>query len=410
MPAARESQLRPKSHKKTFIIVATVIVVVAVAGGLAGYFVTKNNNNSNSSSSASSSSPSATTTSSTSSNKTATPTAGKHFFGYWGQSNDVGPLGLGTRPIDNDQQQYSLASYCDLEYYQTMNLAFLYAFGGGDGHWALDLSSLGRYHVYPNGTSSTELNGDPIDASVFTQVGNNITYCQSKGIKVILSIGGDMHSPYSFIQGDGALYGKIFYDAFLGGNGAHRPFGSAVLDGLELDIEKTDTYYTQEMISLIETVKALNSKVIFSAVPQCFLNGINEDLNTGPVIKSNPEFFDYIVIQYYNNPSCSYPFGFNFGIWTNVTSVPLVIGLAGDPTSAITGGFLNAGQLQAVVDMVWNNTQFLGMSVYDVSSSNPWFSNYSSIMRNALNGEIVGSGYPPQGAFTTEQQYAARCA
>ncbi|KAJ3116098.1 tetrahydrofolate synthase [Physocladia obscura] len=398
-----QSKQPTASTKRIWIIAVAVVAVLAVAGGLIGYFVNKNNSNNqlSSSSSASGNGKSTTTVTSTS----------KQFFGYWGQSaigNGVGPLGMNTRAVT--EQQNSLAYYCDLGYYQTMNLAFLYDFGGGDGHWGLDFSSLGRYHVYSNNTMSTEYNGSPLDASVFTEVGQNITYCQSKGIKVVLSLGGDMHSPYNFTEGDGALYGKIFYDAFLGGNGAFRPFGTAILDGLELDVEKTGTYYTQEMVSLIQTVRALDSKAIFAVVPQCFLNGIDEDLNTGPVIKAHPELLDYVVIQYYNNPTCSYPFGFNFDIWTNITQLPLVIGLAGDDTSAITGGFLNAGQLQAVIDMVWNNSQFLGMSVYDVSSSNPTFSNYSLIMHNALNGEVIGSGYPPQGVFTTEYQWASRCA
>ncbi|KAI9340600.1 hypothetical protein BDR26DRAFT_934468 [Obelidium mucronatum] len=133
------------------------------------------------------------------------------------------------------------------------------------------------------------------------------------------------------------------------------------------------------------------------------------DLNTGPIIKSNPELFDWVIIQYYNNPTCSYPFGFNFDIWTKLYKGPLVIGLAGD-TSAITGGFLKPGQLQAVLDTVGSNPQFYGISVYDVSSSNPAFSTYSQTLRKALDGERVGEGYPPQGPFTTEKQWATRCA
>ncbi|KAJ3026520.1 UNVERIFIED_CONTAM: hypothetical protein HDU68_005513 [Siphonaria sp. JEL0065] len=395
------------SKRKGTIIIGAAVAIVVVSASLAGYFLTRNNGASGVSTG--SANPQATATGG-SRNGTTTK---KHFFGYWGQSaigNGVGPLGRNTRTIPDADQQKSLAYYCDLGYYQTMNIAFMHEFGGGDNHWGLDLSIIGRYEVSAAGLVSANLNGNPIDPKVFLPVGDDIKHCQSLGIKVMLSIGGDMHSPYTLIQGDGVRVANIIYNSFLQGNSSTRPFGDAVFDGVELDIEKTDTYYTQEQIIMLQTLKKLSPSSKFAAVPQCFLNGIGEDLNTGPVFKQHPELIDWVIIQYYNNPTCSYPFGFNFDIWTTLYKGPLVIGLAGDDTSAITGGFLNPGQLQAVIDMVYNNPQFMGISVYDVSSSNPKFSTYSQTLRKALDGEKVGSGYPPQGPFTTERQWAFRCA
>ncbi|KAJ3075325.1 hypothetical protein HDU98_008573 [Podochytrium sp. JEL0797] len=406
-----------QNRRRAFLIGGAVVALI-IAGSLIGVFVAKNKSSSApqvgggaSGTGTSDAGGSGTNNGTSGGNKPSPhqPTA-KQFFGYWGQSaigNGVGPTGTNTRPVT--AQQNSLASYCDTGLYQFMNIAFLHDFGGGDGHWGLDLSNLGRYDVSAAGVVSTTLNGKPIDASGFAQVGADIQHCQSQGIKVILSIGGDMHSPYQYIPGDGAMYANILFNSFLQGTSSQRPFGNAVLDGIEFDIEKTGPAFTAEQILMLQTLKKLSPTSVYSAVPQCFLNGVGMDLNTGPVIQQHPELLDYVIVQYYNNPTCSYPFGFNFDIWKTLFNGPLVIGLAGDTTSAITGGFLNAGQLQAVVDGVMTDSQFYGISVYDVSSSNPTFSTYSQTIRDALDGKVVGSGYPPQGNFTTEHQWATRC-
>ncbi|ORY53633.1 glycoside hydrolase [Rhizoclosmatium globosum] len=410
----KETVDHDKRRRNRNIIIGVAVVVLIVAAALVAYFVTQNNSGSGSSSTSNNATATANPTAGVSASPL--PLSNKKLFGYWGQSaigNGVGLNGTGTRLIPNSDQQKPLAYYCDLGYYQTMNIAFLYAFGGGDSHWGLDLSSLGRYEVDANGVVTTSWEQIPISPDVFLKVGDDIKHCQAKGIKVVLSLGGDMHSPYQFIAGDGARLANVLYNAFLDGKSATRPFGTAVLDGIELDVEKTDSAYTQEQIIFLQTLKQLSPKIILSAVPQCYLNGgLGMDINTGPVIKAVPELLDYVIIQYYNNPSCSYPFGFNFNRWKALYSGPLVVGLAGDVTSAITGGFLPPPMLQAVVDEFKNDPQFYGISVYDVSSSNPSPSlntNYSLTLRKALNGDKVGSGYGPQGNFTTMWDWDARC-
>ncbi|KAJ3022108.1 UNVERIFIED_CONTAM: Chitinase 1 [Siphonaria sp. JEL0065] len=396
VPAQRNAWL-----KKRIVCVTSwvgMVVILAIGGSLAGYFVSRKR-------SGSSGLP-------VSANGTGGhPLSGnKMLFGYWGQNaagNGVDlKLGPGSRKATEDENEKPLAYYCDQGFYQTMNIAFLYSFGGLDGHWGLDLASWGRITKTAGGTF---LNGNNIaaDPTMFLSIGDDIKHCQSLGVKVVLSIGGDKASPYDFIKGAGVQVGNMIYNTFLGGNATHRPFGNAVFDGIELDIEKTRPGYTEEMISLLQTIKKLSPSTLLSAVPQCYLNDETVDLNTGPVIQSHPELLDYIIVQYYNNPTCSYPFGFNFDSWTERFKGPIVVGLAGNETSAITGGFLNAGQLQAVVDMIYNNPQFYGISVYDVSSAN--LSPYAHTLREVLDGKVVGSGYLPQGPPQDESKYAARC-
>ncbi|KAJ3070717.1 Chitinase 1 [Rhizoclosmatium hyalinum] len=420
-------QIKPKA-RRWVIPVAVVIILLAVGGGLAGYFLSRssgsgNNNDVNSSSSNSGEASGTDAGSDPGAGSVAVPTASstpipppnllpgsKRLFGYWGQNaigNGVGITGVGTRVVNTTDYQKSLAFYCDQGYYQVMNLAFLSDFGGGAGNWGLDFASRGSFYMR-NGLALSS-NNLPVDPAPFLAIGKDIQHCQSLGIKIILSVGGDKSSPYDLIRGDGVLYGKVLYDTFLGGNGKVRPFGSAILDGIELDIEKTRPGYSDEMVAMLKTIKRLSPQSLLSVVPQCYLNSQSMDLNTGPVIKSNPELLDYVIVQYYNNPSCSYPFGFNFDTWKSIYTGPIVVGLAGNETSAITGGFLNPGMLQAVVSQVWNDPQFYGISVYDVSSANPPLGNYAEVLRNSLDGKIVGSGYAPQGPATDEKQWASRC-
>ncbi|KAL9978994.1 hypothetical protein ACROYT_G016583 [Oculina patagonica] len=71
------------------------------------------------------------------------------------------------------------------------------------------------------------------------KIEEGIKECQKRGKKVLMSIGG--------ATGDGTLpspakakeFVHTLYDLFLGGNGYTdiRPFGSAIMEGIDLDIE-----------------------------------------------------------------------------------------------------------------------------------------------------------------------------
>ncbi|KAJ3085155.1 Chitinase 1, partial [Physocladia obscura] len=129
--------------------------------------------------------------------------------------------------------------------------------------------------------------------------------------------------------------------------------------------------WTPEMVSLVTNLRRLQPTALLAIVPQCVTRLNNSDANVGAAIAQLQDQLDYIIVQYYNNPPCSYPYGFNFDDWKTNFKGKIAVGLAGDWTSAIAGGYLNAGELQAVYDMVKNDSQFGGFSVYDVSSSNP---------------------------------------
>ncbi|KAJ3140113.1 Chitinase 1 [Physocladia obscura] len=415
------------NRKKCILITSAVVIVVAVAAALGGYFGTRNKSSSSSSSSSSSGNSSSTAT--------ALPLVTGQLIGYYGQNAIANGVdiknGTNSRVTPVADYQGSLASYCKTGYYNTINLAFLNLFGGGNNHFQItfgssSVASYGGTYVYSgNGTQSNAA----YVVQNFENLGADITTCQSLNVKIVLSLGGDKSSPYTWVTGDGVAYANLFYNVFLEGTaGPVRPFGSGVvLDGIELDIERNDdpTVWNAEMINFITTLRKLSSKTQiakYKVVPQCYLGLIGKDASVGDVIAATGNLVNYLIVQYYNNPQCSYPFGFNFGNWTTLFPGSIILGLAGDWTSAISGGFLEPGPLQAVYDMVKSNSQFGGISVYDVSSSNPpaysWnvsdyanppLSTYSETLRNVLNGQIVGSGYPAQGAQENNLNLRTSC-
>ncbi|GLT59009.1 hypothetical protein SLA2020_318580 [Shorea laevis] len=85
----------------------------------------------------------------------------------------------------------------------------------------------------------------------------------------------------------------------LGGHSNSRPLGSAILDGIDFDIERGDRHYAA-LARKLSSYSQQGRKVYLMAAPQCpfpdyYLNGA---LSTG--------LFDYVWVQFYNNPPCEY--------------------------------------------------------------------------------------------------------
>ncbi|KAJ3066699.1 Acidic endochitinase [Podochytrium sp. JEL0797] len=424
-PTPEKIDVAKTKRNRCIIIVIAVVVIAAIAGGLIGYFVNKKSSSSNKDSSSGTNSGGGSTSNSM-------PMVHNQLVGYFGQNaiaNGVDIVkGTNGRNTSASSYQGTLATYCSTGYYNTINLAFLNLFGGGNGHFAI---TFGSFNV-PNYAGVYTYTGNGLESNPqyvvqnFIKIGQDITACQAQGVKIILSLGGDKVSAYQFAAGDGAAYATLFYNTFLEGTaGPVRPFGpGVVLDGIELDVEKNDNpaVWTAEMINFVTSLRKLSPSTKLAIVPQCYLGLIGKDESVGDVIAAVGSITDYLIVQYYNNPQCSYPFGFNFAAWKPLFPGSIIVGLAGDWTSAISGGFLAPGPLQAVYDMVASDPQFGGFSVYDVSSSNPpamsWdasdYANppptqYSQTLRNVLNGKTVGSGFPAQGPQQSNINLRSSC-
>ncbi|KAL6851555.1 hypothetical protein ACP4OV_020488 [Aristida adscensionis] len=179
---------------------------------------------------------------------------------YWGQTANEG----------------SLRKACESKLYSTVIISFLTRFGGGGGY-KLDLAG----HSW-------------------AAVGPDIKYCQSKDVLVLLSIGGGIGKYSLASKADAKAVADHLWDFYLGGRSKSRPFGNAVLDGIDFDIELGSTKHYDDLARYLKQRSRKGRKVWLTAAPQCPFPDrmLGEALRTG--------LFDRVHVQFYNNPVCSY--------------------------------------------------------------------------------------------------------
>lgn len=181
---------------------------------------------------------------------------------YWGQNGEEG----------------SLYETCATGRYTHINIAFLSRFGKGRTP-TLNLAG----HCNPSTNSCTKLS-------------HSIKYCQSRGITMFLSIGGGLgRYSLSSIE-DARSFSRYLWNTFLGGTSYSRPFGDAVLDGIDFDIEIGSTKNWQHLARFLKDYNG----VYLSAAPQCPFPDrfLGRALETG--------LFDFVWVQFYNNQACDY--------------------------------------------------------------------------------------------------------
>ncbi|EOX95833.1 Hevamine-A precursor [Theobroma cacao] len=188
---------------------------------------------------------------------------------YWGQNGNEG----------------TLAETCATGNYDFVNVAFLATFGNGQTPM---INLAGHCDPYSNGC---------------TGLSSDIKSCQEKGIKVILSIGGGAGSYYLSSAEDAKQVATYLWNNFLGGKSSSRPLGDAVLDGIDFDIEGGTNQHWDDLARYLSGYSKRGKKVYLTAAPQCPF----PDAWVGGALKTG--LFDYVWVQFYNNPPCQYSSG-----------------------------------------------------------------------------------------------------
>ncbi|XP_050224599.1 acidic endochitinase-like [Mercurialis annua] len=260
---------------------------------------------------------------------------------YWGQNGGEG----------------TLADTCASGNYQIVNIAFLSGFGNGQAP-VLNLAG----HCNP-------------DANTCTRFSSDIRACQGQGIKVFLSIGGATPT-YSLSSSDDATQlANYLWNNFLGGSSSTRPLGDAVLDGIDFDIEKGSNQFWDV---LARTLKGFG-QVSLSAAPQCPF----PDALLGTAI--NTGLFDFVWVQFYNNPGCQYTDNANNLLsswnnqWTTIPSNQVFLGLPAAPEAG--RGFIPADVLiSQILPSIKNSPKYGGVMLW-----NKFFDNgYSSSIKGSV--------------------------
>ncbi|KAK7271909.1 hypothetical protein RJT34_28179 [Clitoria ternatea] len=188
---------------------------------------------------------------------------------YWGQNDNEG----------------TLTETCATGKYSYVIIAFLNKFGNGQTP-EINLAS----HCDPASNGCTTLSKD-------------IRNCQMQGIKVLLSIGGADGDYRLASSSDAKIVSDYLWNNFLGGTAttsSSRPFGDAVLDGIDFDIENSTQQHWDELARFLKSHGTSTQNVYLSAAPQCPF----PDREMGIALDTG--IFDCVWVQFYNNPGCEY--------------------------------------------------------------------------------------------------------
>ncbi|KAK6430556.1 Chitinase 2, partial [Oleoguttula sp. CCFEE 5521] len=158
-----------------------------------------------------------------------------------------------------------------------------------------------------------------------------------------------------------------------------RPFGTAVIDGFDLDIETASTNMVPFAQRLRTLIDADSSKQRYlTAAPQCVYPDVaNNAMLSGDV------HFDAIFVQFYNNPCGVQAFvpgaatqaAFNFATWDTWAktvsanpAVKVLLGVPGGPSAAGLG-YVDASTLAGIISYCKGFSSFGGVMMWDASQA-----------------------------------------
>jgi chitinase len=248
------------------------------------------------------------------------------------------------------------------------------------------------------------------------QLEADIKTCQSTyGKTILLSIGGATYTEGGFSSSSVAQTWADNIWAMFGpvqsGKTVNRPFGSAVVDGFDFDLESG----SQNMVPFAQRLRSnmdasTSKKFYLSAAPQCvFPDAAMNDMLNGQVS------FDFLNIQFYNNwcgvqnfvPGASTQNAFNMDVWQNwatTTSknknVKLLLGIPAN-TGAAGSGYVSGSQLSSVISYSKQFANFGGVMMWDMSQL---YANngYLAAVVSALGGSTTPSNPAPPTTTTTK--------
>lgn len=275
----------------------------------------------------------------------------------------------------------TLGDYCSTSAGDIFLVSFLYQFGSGR-----------QPGLEVGGCNGADFAGTALPQC--SSLGADIKTCQGLGKKVFLSLGGASGS-YGFSSTQDAQNGaQEVWDLFGGGSSDTRPFGDAVVDGFDLDIESTvgAQFYSDFVNELRSLYSQDTSKSYFvSAAPQCPY----PDQSIGPAL--DVAQFDYLFIQFYNNYcALTNPGQFNWDTWQSFAEstspnkgVKLFLGLPG-ATSAAGSGYADPATLTQGIQKISSSSNFGGVMLWDASRAESNIvegTTYDKYVRKVLDGD-----------------------
>lgn len=311
---------------------------------------------------------------------------------FWGQDAQGA-----NNPNDTANYQKTLSYYCKDNSTNIIPIAFLYKYFSTGGLPEIDLGN----------TCDAEQNGTFPGTSLINcqKLASDIKACQKKGAIITLSIGGQIGNS-SLSDSTAGKFAETIWDLFLGGWSDTRPFGTAVLDGIDLDVENgPPTGYAAFVDKIRSLASGSQKKYYITAAPQCPF----PDPTLGSALNSTS--FDAVFVQFYNNPCGLQNFNqssyWNFGLWDywarNVShnkDVKVYLAALAAHGAAGVVGYVPPSTLSTIaVQMRQSYPSFGGVMLWDASQAdvNGKYAQYIKKSLTLAGG--VGFTYPPCSAY-----------
>ncbi|KAH7303995.1 glycoside hydrolase superfamily [Stachybotrys elegans] len=233
--------------------------------------------------------------------------------------------------------------------------------------------------VFYNGTNASKL------LSKCDEMKKDIPYCRSKGVKVLLSIGGHYNETTSNYlvtsKANGQYFASFLYRAFGPWDSTWtgpRPFdlsstNHTQVDGFDFDIEAM--FDNDPYIAMADTFRSLSPSIILTAAPQCPTSDAYFHLKKFISQAS----LDALFVQFYNNPVCDAVAGnmagesFNYDQWASILAssaksknAKLFIGLPAS-TEAAGSGYITPQAMKDLVCKWKGGKNFGGISLWDLT-------------------------------------------
>ncbi|KAK0656438.1 glycoside hydrolase superfamily [Cercophora newfieldiana] len=327
----------------------------------------------------------------------AAPALASNLNAYWGQTGDV-----------------RLKTYCDLDTFEYVSVGFV---NNSPEHDTSGLNYPGTNfgnncgaEVYENGQQKSKL------LSNCNLIAADIPYCQAKGKKVLLSIGGHpgANNNYEVTSKANAEYFATFvWEAFGPLNPSSntpRPFDRTgqppvVVDGFDFDLEEywddDENFYPDMVAKLHELIDG--GDFLVTAAPECPL--ATEFFKMKKLIDNSK--FDALFIQFYNNQGCDgTSAGFNFAQWASYlqgkpsADALLFVGLPGSQDSANTG-YLDFDEATALIESVKDHPKFGGVMLWDMHTATNNKKGCSDFQRT-LHDVLIGEDTTPESCDPTD--------
>ncbi|KAG0222109.1 Chitinase 1 [Actinomortierella wolfii] len=237
------------------------------------------------------------------------PLAKTNVVNYWGQNSVYFSGG----------QEASLGTYCQDSTVDVFAIGFVHQIVNGKP--VLNLAN----HCETTFPGSNLLS--------CPQIGADIKACQAKGKAIVISIGGASGQYALDTPEQGTAFAQQIWDTFLGGSSSQRPFGDAVLDGVDLDLESGTNKGYAAFVQALRSKFASSSKPFYiTAAPQC-------------------PYPDHALQASLN------------AAWFDL-NVRILLGVPGGPGAA-GSGIVNAAQLTKILDGVKSYSNFGGVMMWD---------------------------------------------